>query len=286
MSLSKKTKAQLTEMATELGIDVAGTRKSDFIDAIEAHRATVSKPAGASTSTSSSSSSSSSSESSADDSSDVDIDDSDFEIEYIYNISLIDAIKEKKILQFLEFKSLEARDYLSDPFSINDLAFYIETAVLALSLSKWTTLDSYLPNAVSDVLPNFVNSLTTLDVSNTFCLVHIFAMAFWVLSGYFLPQIGSYYINFSEFLDHDAFVACLVKLFVSVIVFKSELPSVFEADVKYNIVGLFSGNGILQTINYAIVLALAHLRFIFGNWVLIEAAFSAVLALYANLTLM
>jgi hypothetical protein len=209
---------------------------------------------------------------------DDDDEDEDFDLENYTNF--VKAIKHGNLSEYLELKNYEVRDFLGDPYTLNELTFYIETFVLLVSLSEFTSLDSYLPSSVLEYIPSSISQLPVLSHEN-FSVAKLSTLSLWYLTAKTLPLIVSYYINFTYDFDRDAFTEALAKLFLAVIIFKTDvgIPSIKD-EVKY----AFSlGDISRETVRHFIFVAILNLRDIFGNWILLDAVFTSILSLYANL---
>lgn len=308
MSLNKKTKTQLTDIAEDLELDIAICKvKQDIIDAIKAHllenaadfdenskyyeTVQVLKLAQPKTveveeeeSAEEIAEEGSDDEEDDEDESDDDDYDEDDDIEFVFHTTLGEAIKERNLGQYFEYKSLEIRDYLSDPFSINDVALGIETAFLLFSLSTFSPLESHLPGSITSYLPCWVSKLPILDCCS-FTLSSASTVLIWVIASYVIPNLGSYYLNFTYDFQRDAFTHSLTKLFIAIVVFKSTIPAnVLVMEAKYTLASLFSSASVFQTVNHGVFIGLANLRETFDNWIIIEAIFTSILAFYANLS--
>lgn len=205
-------------------------------------------------------------------------DDDDFDIEHYTNLR--QAIAHKHFLEYLEIKNYELRSYLGDPYTLNELTFYVETAVLLFSLVKYTPISTYLSSNVLSLVPSCVSDLPFLSLE-TFSVANLSTFSLWYLTSKTLPLVFSYYVNFTYDFDRDAFTESLAKLFLAIIIFKTDInfPSVKD-EIKY----AFSlGNITCETFKHFIFVATLNLRDTFGNWVLLDALFTSILALYANL---
>lgn len=211
-----------------------------------------------------------------DDEDDEDEDDEEFDFERYTN--LVQAFKHGTVSEYLELKNYEIRDYLGDPYTINELTFNIETAVLLYRLTTLTTLDTYLPSSVLEYLPECVHnfpvfSTASLDITNLTTLL------LWLLSAKALPLIFSYYVNFTYDFDRDAFTESLAKLFFAIIVFRADFPlSTVGNEIKY----VFRDN-LRETVKHYVFVGTLNLRDTFHNWILLDALFTSILSLYANL---
>ncbi|KGK35383.1 hypothetical protein JL09_g5466, partial [Pichia kudriavzevii] len=115
---------------------------------------------------------------------------------------------------------------------------------------------------------------------DSFTCENIVTVSLWYLFAKALPLFFSYYINFTYDFDRDAFTEALAKLFFAIIVFKADVPTTIKDEIKY----AFTYDSIsVSTFKHFAYVATANLRYIFGNWVLIDALFTSILALYANL---
>lgn len=318
MSLNKKTKSQLSDIAEELALDIAECKvKQDIINVIKAHLLEnaedfdedskfyetlqvfkLSQPKqpveeeeeevevveGLDSEVDSEEESEGESDEGSEDSTDYDYS-SDDEVEFVFQIGLLDALKEGKLSQYTEYKSLEIRDYLSDPYSINDVAFAIETVLLIQHLIHYTPLINYTPGVVASYLPSFILNIPVSDLSSSINLSSITTLAIWFLVSYVIPNLGSYYLNFTYDFQKDAFTYSLTKLFIASVVFKVDIPEfALLNEVKYNFANLLSTATICQTVTHSYFMGLVTLRSLFGNWIIIEAIFTSVLAFYANLS--
>lgn len=313
MSLNKKTKSQLAEIAEELAIDITDCKvKNDILEAVKAHLLAnandynenskyyetvqvlkLAQPKPVTVSEEDEDEDEEEEENvegenpeDSEDSSESDDDDydDDDDIEFVFHTTLSEAISERNLGQYFEYKSLEIRDYLSDPFSINDVALAIETFFLLSSLAKFSPLESHLPTSINSYVPSSVGQLPILDYS-TFTLSSASTVLIWIIASYVIPNLGSYYLNFTYDFQRDAFTYSLTKLFVAIVVFKAAIPSnLLVMEAKYTLANLFSSASIFQTINHGVFIGLANLRETFDNWIIIEAIFTSILAFYANLS--
>lgn len=213
-----------------------------------------------------------------DDEDDEDDDEDDEDFDFECYTSLVKAIQHGTVSEYLELKKYELRDYLGDPYTINELTFSIETAVLLYRLISLTTLDTYLPSSVLKYLPAFAQTFPVISTSS-FNLTNAASLVLWLVSAKALPLIFSYYVNFTYDFDRDAFTESLAKLFLAIIVFKSDFTlSTVGNEIKY----AFRDNAYEAVKHYAFVATL-KLKDTFQNWVLINALFTSILSLYANL---
>ncbi|GAV28125.1 hypothetical protein PMKS-001593 [Pichia membranifaciens] len=214
----------------------------------------------------------------AEDDEDEDDDEDDDDFDFECYTSLVKAIQHGTVSEYLELKNYELRDYLGDPYTINELTFSIETAVLLYRLISLTTLDTYLPSSVLKYLPAFAQTFPVISASS-FNLANAASLFLWLVSAKALPLIFSYYVNFTYDFDRDAFTESLAKLFLAIIVFKSDFTlSTVGNEIKY----AFRDNACEAVKHYAFVATL-KLKDTFQNWVLINALFTSILSLYANL---
>lgn len=211
-----------------------------------------------------------------DDDEDEDEDDIDFEC----YTNLVKAVQHGTVREYMELKNYEIRDYLGDPYTLNEIAFGLESAFLLYSLSSFTSLDTYLPSSVVQYLPNSILNLPVLS-TETFSIKNGVTSLLWYLSAKVFPVFFSYYVNFTYDFDRDAFTEALAKLFVSILIFKTDIGfSSVTDELKYT----FSfGNVTVATMKHFWFVATLTLRDVFGNWVLLNALFTSILALYANL---
>lgn len=209
---------------------------------------------------------------------DDDEDDDDFDYENYTNI--VKAFKNGTLSEYFELKNYEVRDYLGDPYTLNELAFYLETAVLVYSLISYTTLQTYIPNSVLSYVPSKIAETSFISTSS-FSAANISTVLLWIASAKILPLVFSYYVNFTYDFERDAFTESLAKLFLAIVIFKTDftVPTLKE-EVMYT----FSiGNLKIETFKHFLFVATLNLRGIFGNWVLIDSLFISILSLYANL---
>lgn len=214
-----------------------------------------------------------------DDFEDSDEDDED-DLDFECYTNLVKAIQHGTVKEYIELKNYEIRDCLADPYTINEISFGLESAFLLYSLASFTTIDAYLPSTVSSYLPNVISNLPVLS-KNSFTITNAATALLWYLSGNLLPVIFSYMVNFTYDFNRDAFTEALAKLFIAILVFKTDLGYISITDeVKYK---LSFGNAIINSFKHFSFAATLNLRDIFGNWVLLNALFTSILALYANL---
>lgn len=202
------------------------------------------------------------------------------DLDYVYPLSLCDAIKQGTLREYFEDKNDELRDYLADPYTLNDLVFSIETAILLYTSSSTTSLDTYLPDTVLQYVPECVSQLPALS-TETFATSNIAKVLVWSIVGKVLPLIFSYYVNFTYDFERDAFTEAICKLFLAIVVFKADIPiSAVKEEIRYDC-SLFPS--IFSSANHYALESVLGLRNVFGNWVLIDALFISILALYGNL---
>lgn len=209
-----------------------------------------------------------------------DDDDDEDDIDFECYTNLTKAIQHGTVPEYLELKNYEIRDYLGDPYSLNEVSFYIETAVLLFSLSQFTSIDTYLPASSLTYVPELITKIPVLAIES-FNLSNFATLSVWYLTAKILPLTISYYINFTYDFDRDAFTESLAKLFLAILVFKTDvaIPSIKD-ELKF----AFSlGNITVESFKHYGFVATLNLRDIFGNWILIDALFTSILALYANL---
>lgn len=226
----------------------------------------------------------------SEDSYSVDDYDSDEDPDYELAYTLSDAFRTKRWGEYFEIKQLELRDYLSDPYSLNELSFIIEASVLFASITQWTTAGSYVyaccveKPVISTLMP-LLNSIPVIDIKSlnlqNVAIAHIF-----LLFSYAIPNLISNFINFTYDFSQDAFTFALSKLFFAIVLFKSEIsvPNVILQDVKYHFSALLDGPNTLAVLKHTATVATFELREIFGNWIIIGAIFTSILAFYANLS--
>ena len=209
---------------------------------------------------------------------DDDEDDDDFDYECYTN--LVKALKHGTLSEYIELKNYEVRDYLGDPYTLNELAFYLESIVLATSLLSYTPARMYLPASVLEYVPATIADINVISTSS-FNLTNLSTFLIWVLTAKFLPLIFSYYVNFTYDFERDAFTESLAKLFFAIIIFKTDfnVPTLKD-EVKYNFA---IGDVKIETIKHFVFVATLQLREVFGNWILLDALFTSILSLYANL---
>lgn len=209
-----------------------------------------------------------------------DDEDDDDDLDFECYTSFTKALKAGTLPEYLELKNFELKDYLGDPYSINDITFFIETSVLLFNLVQFTSLSSYVSDHGNKYLAAVLAKIPTIDVG---CLniSNASILSLWYLSAKALPCIFSYYVNFTYDFERDAFIEALAKLFLAVVIFQTDvnIPSVKD-ELKYTF-GL--GNVGIQTFKHLLYTSTVSLRAIFGNWILLDAVFISVLALYANL---
>lgn len=210
---------------------------------------------------------------------DEDEDDED-DLDFECYTNLVKAIQHGTVSEYLELKNYEIRDYLGDPYTLNELTFNLESAFLLYALSSFTTVDAYLPSAVLQFAPSFISKLPALS-TETFTVGNAVTVLIWYLSTKIFPVFFSYYVNFTYDFDRDAFTEALAKLFVSILIFKTDIGfNSVTGEIKY----AFSfGDLSVTTVKHFVFVATLTLRDVFGNWVLLNALFTSILALYANL---
>ncbi|KAG0687564.1 CAAX geranylgeranyltransferase alpha subunit [Pichia californica] len=223
-----------------------------------------------------------------DDDEEVDDEDDEDDEEYEYDEeldfdytppTLLESIKEGTLYEYIEDKNDEVKDYLTDPYSINELVFFFETFAVLKALTS-TTLDSYLPDSVSEYVPKFILSTKVIS-KDSFTLLNLSIVLLWTLVGKILPVIISNYINFTYDFDRDAFVESLAKLFIAIVVFKSDISLKSIGD-EFKFSWTLNAT-VLSYFKHYIFQAALSLRGILNNWVLVDALFTSILALYANL---
>ncbi|GMM48016.1 hypothetical protein DAPK24_046140 [Pichia kluyveri] len=213
-----------------------------------------------------------------DDTYEYDDDDDDFDYENYTNI--VKAFKTNNLSEYFELKNYEIRDYLGDPYTLNELAYYIETTYLFYSLISLTPLDSYLPSKALEYLPTTISKIPVLS-SEIFSTASVSTFLLWGLISKALPLVFSYYVNFTYDFDRDAFTESLAKLFLAILVFKTDIDL---ANLKDEIKYVFSiGDIKFVTFKHFFLIAVFNLRNVFGNWILLDALFTSILSLYANL---
>ncbi|TID21931.1 hypothetical protein CANINC_003415 [Pichia inconspicua] len=205
-------------------------------------------------------------------------DDDDIDFECYTN--LVKAVQHGTLREYMELKNYEIRDYLGDPYTLNEITFGLESAFLLYSLSSFTSLDTYFSSSVSQYLPNSLLKLPTLT-TETFSFQNGVTVLLWYLAAKVFPVFFSYYVNFTYDFDRDAFTEALAKLFVSILIFKTDIGfNSITDELKYT----FSfGNVTLATFKHFLFVSTLTLRDVFGNWILLNALFTSILALYANL---
>lgn len=183
-------------------------------------------------------------------------------------------------------KNQELREYLSDPYSINDITFALETIFLLSKFWHTVSLGSFscLPATLKEKLPAFILNIPVFDYNsldrNTFGSIFL-----WFLFSLCLPKTVSYYINFTYDFEYDSFTFALAKLFLGIILFKTTINT---AEIQRDLDFQFGDKActltyIVQTFEHVLLTSTIFLRNTFGNWALVDAAFTVVVALYANL---
>ncbi|GME72911.1 unnamed protein product [Ambrosiozyma monospora] len=171
-------------------------------------------------------------------------------------------------------RNYRAREFLSDPYHINDWLYILETLVLLWSFTTFINVEYYVPESLQEHIPEFLLSQRAFDY-HSFNFESVSTVALWAFSTYLIPTIFSYYMNFTYDFEYDAFTFALIKFVVSLIVFKTvKEPYALAED----------GCCLVEYAKYIVINGAISLEETFGNWVVIGSLVTSVIALYANLT--
>ncbi|QPG75170.1 hypothetical protein FOA43_002518 [Brettanomyces nanus] len=194
--------------------------------------------------------------------------------------------KVNSVAEYISDKNQEVRDYLSDPYSINDVVFILESLFLFSKFYHTVELGSIsqIPPSIKEQLPNCALSLPVFDV---FSLDSTFfaTTGLWLFFALGLPKTISYYINFTYDFEYDSFTFALAKLFLGLILFRSHInTSEIQRDLDFEFATKeCSVSCVLQAFEHAVLKSTIFLRNTFGNWILVDALFTTLISLYANL---
>lgn len=200
--------------------------------------------------------------------------------------SFVECEKIAQLHAFVLEKNEEAREYLSDPYSINDLIFIFESFVLLWNELQFTQIQSavWIPATIKAQLPSPILDWSILDFSSISTTTFASTLL-WVVSFLFVPKVFSYYVNFTYDFEYDSFTFALAKLFVGLIVFKTQINTTeIQRDLDFEFTNTqCSVEFLYQYTRHVILTSVIFLRNTFGNWVLIDAIFCTLISLYANL---
>ncbi|VEU24219.1 DEKNAAC105337 [Brettanomyces naardenensis] len=200
--------------------------------------------------------------------------------------NLIESDQVQSVLEYVSEKNQEVREYLSDPYSINDIVFTLETIFLLTKFYHTVELGSIvqIPDSIKESLPEPILSLPVFDFASL--KTQFFAtVAIWLIVALGLPKIVSYYVNFTYDFEYDSFTFALAKLFFGLILFRAHInTSEIQRDLDWEFgTKEFSIAYALKTLEHVALTSTIFLRNTFGNWVLVDALFTTLISLYANL---
>ncbi|KAG7747967.1 hypothetical protein KL912_002644 [Ogataea haglerorum] len=217
--------------------------------------------------------------------------DDDFDLEPSTLDKILDYIDNDTLYEIADYvaeKNYELRDYLSDPFTINDFTVVGEFIYLYPHFAKSIALGDirFVPQVVKNSLPAAVLKTPVTDLTHFLDVNFWSTVLLWLLVSYGAPKLTSYYVNFTYNFEYDPFIFALAKLLFGLILFKTEVSG---HDIKDELVFQFSFKN--YSVEYAaklfkhyLLTSTLLLRNYFGNWVLIGDFFAAFVALYANLS--
>ncbi|ODV84629.1 hypothetical protein CANARDRAFT_29153 [[Candida] arabinofermentans NRRL YB-2248] len=188
------------------------------------------------------------------------------------------------ISDYIETKNFEIREELSDPFTINTITLILQTLYLSTYFYETTTVKSasFVPQLIADNLKDY----TIVDLAVLIKPSFLSTFALWFLASYLVPKAVSFYVNFTYDFEFDPFIHSLTKLLATLILFKLEInASDIQSEIAFQFTkSSFSYGFLVKYARHLALQSLVLLRGAFGNWVLIEAVFSSIVAIYANLS--
>ncbi|KAG7899623.1 hypothetical protein KL907_004975 [Ogataea polymorpha] len=217
--------------------------------------------------------------------------DDDFDLEPSTLDKILDYIDNDTLYEVADYiaeKNYELRDYLSDPFTINDFTVVGEFIYLYLYFAKSIALGDirFVPQVVKSNLPAAVLKTPVTDLTHFLDANFWSTVLLWLLVSYGAPKLTSYYVNFTYNFEYDPFIFALAKLLFGLILFKTDVT---RHDIKDELVFQFSFKH--YSVDYAaklfkhyLLTSTLLLRNYFGNWALIGDFFTTFVALYANLS--
>lgn len=327
-TLSKQTKAQLSEIAEAIGLDTAGLRvKKDFYDAVKDYfletelapsdpyyeLARASRLLGKGKPTVIIAEEEEEDDDDEDDDSegsteqeDDEDDESESTFAKIKNALLLKkqehaVAKKKRKAKFILFVILDAfvhyekvklfkkfvakksdqlREYLSDPYTINQLFFVFETLLLLSKYNSKIPLGDALhaSDAVKDKLPEWFTSAPVTDLSVLNQKDFWAVVGLWSFVAYFVPTFVSYFVNFTYDFKYDCFTYALTKLFIAVILFNES-----SSWAQWTHADILLADSTCEAFQNALRTSARVLQATYGNLVVFDSIFAALISLYANL---